>query len=169
LNQFSRTPALLRTISEFSAGVLLYRARLAAKTSSGFWPVLLAVVCAMLGALTGWDLGAVGVFACLVYWGVNTTSPLARLLGCRPAIALGAWSYSIFLWHVPVHYGVMVMFSAYGHPTDTLGIMRARLLILATMVGVIGLSALTFNFFEVPARRWIRRKLLPREPVAEGG
>jgi peptidoglycan/LPS O-acetylase OafA/YrhL len=169
LNHFSRTPALLRTISEFSTGVLLYRAHLAAKKPSDFWPVLLIVVCVMFGALTGWDLGAVGVFACLVYWGVNTMSPLARLLGSRPAMALGAWSYSIFLWHVPVHYGVMAIFSASGHPTETLGIMRARLLMLATMVGVIGLSALTFNFIEVPARRWIRRKLLHAGPVAAMG
>jgi peptidoglycan/LPS O-acetylase OafA/YrhL len=34
---------------------------------------------------------------------------------------------------------------------------------LATMLGVVCLSALTFNCFEVPARRLIRRTLLHTE------
>jgi peptidoglycan/LPS O-acetylase OafA/YrhL len=154
-------PALLRTIAEFSLGALLYRAHLAAKTSSGNWPAaLLAVVCVVLAALTRWDIATVGVLAYLVYYGANATTLLARLLGSAPAIAIGAWSYSIFLWHAPAHYAVMAMFSAFGHPTGTLGVTAARLLMLATMLAVIGLSALTFNCFEVPARRLIRRKLL---------
>ena len=163
LHLFTGVPALLRTIAEFSLGALLYRAHLAAKTSSGIWPALLAVVCVVLAALTRWDISTVGVFAYLVYYGANATTLLARLLSSAPAIAIGAWSYSIFLWHVPAHYAVMAMFSAYGHPTETLDVTTARLLMLATMLGVVCLSALTFNCFEVPARRLIRRRLLHAE------
>ena len=76
---------------------------------------------------------------------------------------MGAWSYSIFLWHAPAHYVVMALFSAYGHPTETLDVTNARLLMLATMLAVVCLSALTFNCFEVPARRLIRRALLHTE------
>jgi peptidoglycan/LPS O-acetylase OafA/YrhL len=160
LNLFTRVPALVRTIAEFSLGALLYRFHLAAKTSSGVLPGLLAVVCVVLAALTRWDIAAVGVLACLVYYGANPTTLLARLLNSAPAIAVGAWSYSIFLWHAPAHYAVMAMFSAYGHPTQTLDATAARLLMMATMLGVVCLSALTFNCFEVPARRLIRRTLL---------
>lgn len=161
LHVFTGIHALLRTIAEFSLGALLYRAHLAAKTSSGNWPAaLLAVVCVVLAALTGWDIATVGVLAYLVYYGANATTLLARLLSSAPAIAIGAWSYSIFLWHAPAHYAVMAMFSAFGHPTETLGVTTARWLMLATMLAVIGLSALTFNCFEVPARRLIRRTLL---------
>jgi peptidoglycan/LPS O-acetylase OafA/YrhL len=163
LDFFTGVPALLRTITEFSLGALLYRARLAANTSSGIWPALLAVACVLLAALTRWDIATVGVLAYLVYYGVNTTTLLARLLSSAPAIAMGAWSYSIFLWHAPTHYAVMAMFSAYGHPTVTLDLTSARLLMLATMLAVVCLSALTFNCFEVPARRLIRRALLHTE------
>jgi peptidoglycan/LPS O-acetylase OafA/YrhL len=163
LHFFTGVPALLRTIAEFSLGALLYRARLAAKTSSGIWPALLAVACVVLAALTRWDIATVGVLAYLVYYGVNTNTLLARLLSSAPAIAMGAWSYSIFLWHAPAHYAVMTMFSAYGHPTETLDVANSRLLMLATMLAVVCLSALTFNYFEVPARRLIRRALLHTE------
>ena len=163
LHFFTGVPALLRTIAEFSLGALLYRARLAAKASSGIWLALLAVACVVLAALTRWDIAIVGVLAYLVYYGVNATTLLARLLSSAPAIAMGAWSYSIFLWHAPAHYAVMAMFSAYGHPTETLDVTTARLLMLATMLAVVCLSALTFNCFEVPARRLIRRALLHTE------
>jgi len=161
LHLFTGFQALLRTIAEFSLGALLYRAHLAARTSSGIWPGLAAVVCVVLAALTQWDIAAVGVLAYLVYYGSNPTTLLARLLRSAPAIAIGAWSYSIFLWHAPVHYAVMAMFSAYGRSTETLDVTTARLLMLATMLAVVCLSALTFNCFEVPVRRWIRRTLLP--------
>jgi peptidoglycan/LPS O-acetylase OafA/YrhL len=161
LHVFSGVPALLRTFAEFSLGALLYRAHLTAKTSSGIWPALLAVVCVVLAAMTHSDIAIVGVFAYLVYYGVKETTLLARVLSSAPALAMGAWSYSVFLWHVPVHYAVMAMCAACGHPTQALNVATARLLMLATMVAVICLSALTFNYFEVPARRLIRRMLLP--------
>jgi len=163
LNVFTGFQALLRTIVEFSLGALLYRAHLATKPSPGIWPTVLAVVCVGLAALTRWDIAAVGVLAYLVYYGPNQTTPFGRLLNSAPAIAVGAWSYSIFLWHAPVHYAVMAMFSAYGRPTQTLDVTTARLLMLATMLTVVCLSALTFNCFEVPARRLIRRTLLPTD------
>jgi hypothetical protein len=99
LNLFTGVPALLRTITEFSLGALLYRSQLAAKSASGILPALLAVVCVVFAALTRWDIATVGVLACLVFYGANPTSFLARLLNSAPAIAVGAWSYSIFLWH----------------------------------------------------------------------
>jgi peptidoglycan/LPS O-acetylase OafA/YrhL len=164
LNLFTGVSAALRAIAEFSLGALLYRSHLAARTSAGILPALLAVVCVVLAALTRWDIATVGVLAYLVYYGANPTTLLARLLNSAPAIAVGAWSYSIFLWHAPVHYAVMAMFSAYGHPIQTLDVTAARLLMMATMLGVVCLSALTFNCFEVPARRLIRRTLLHTKP-----
>jgi peptidoglycan/LPS O-acetylase OafA/YrhL len=174
LHLFTGAAALVRTITEFSIGALLYRAHVGAKTSSGLWPALLATVCLVVPALTRWDIATVGVFAYLIYYGANPTTVLARLLSSPPAIAVGAWSYSIFLWHAPVHYAVMAMASASGHPTETLGVTTARWLMLATMLAVICLSALTFNWFEVPARRLIRRTLVRAKrlmdaPVAASG
>jgi peptidoglycan/LPS O-acetylase OafA/YrhL len=160
LHLFTGYAAVVRTITEFSLGALLYRAYAGAKTSSVVWLTLLAIVCVALAELTRWDIAFVGVFAYLIYHGANPTTFVARLLRSAPAIAVGAWSYSIFLWHAPVHYAVMAIFSAAGHPTETLDVTTARWLMLVTMLAVICLSALTFNCFEVPARRLIRRTLL---------
>ena len=160
LNVFTGVPALLRGIAEFSCGALLYRANLTGKISSSRWPALLALWGLVLAALTRWDIAIVGVFACLVCYGANTTTLSARLLSSTPAIAMGAWSYSVFLWHAPVQYAVMAGFSACGYPTETLDAITARWLMLSTMLAVVCLSALTFNYFEVPARRVIRRTLL---------
>jgi peptidoglycan/LPS O-acetylase OafA/YrhL len=86
---------------------------------------------------------------------------LGRMLSVRPVAALGAWSYSIYLLHAPTHYAVMAAFAAIGHPTDALDASSARALLLVTALAVLGLSALTFHFFEVPARRWLLRALAP--------
>jgi hypothetical protein len=51
---------------------------------------------------------------------VNTADALGGALNSRPAIALGNWSYSIYLWHVPTHYAVMVVLAAIGHPVNKL-------------------------------------------------
>jgi peptidoglycan/LPS O-acetylase OafA/YrhL len=167
LNIYTGLPAVLRAIAEFSLGALLYRAHRPPQTSSGIWPALFAVVCVTLAALMRWDIAIVGVLACLVYYGVNATTLLARLLASAPAIAIGAWSYSIFLWHAPAHYAVMALFAAYGHPTGTLEVATTRWLMLGTVLAVVGLSALTFNCFEVPARRLIRRTVLRKVPSTD--
>jgi peptidoglycan/LPS O-acetylase OafA/YrhL len=165
LNVFTGLPAVLRAIAEFSLGALLYRANLASNISSSMWPALLAFCCLAFAALTHWDIAIVGVFACLVSYGANAKTILARSLGSGPAIAIGAWSYSIFLLHAPVHYAVMAGFSAYGYPTATLDVATARWLMLSTMLAVVCLSTLTFDYFEVPARRAIRRALLGAQPT----
>ena len=45
---------------------------------------------------------------------------------------LGNWSYSVYLWHVPVYLAVMVGFAASRHPVSQLNPPSARLLLLAT-------------------------------------
>jgi peptidoglycan/LPS O-acetylase OafA/YrhL len=161
LNVYVGLPALLRTLAEFALGALLYRAHLGDTTFPRKWLAFLAVLCAFLSTLTHWDFLMVGAFACLIYYAVNASTVLGRLLSTRAAVALGAWSYSIYLWHAPTHYAFMAMFAAIGFPTSLLNAWIARLLILVTALTVVGLSALSFNYFEVPVRRWLRRTLRP--------
>jgi peptidoglycan/LPS O-acetylase OafA/YrhL len=163
LHVFYGFSALLRTLAEFSLGALLYRVHRADAAIPGKWLAMFAAVCVALAVLTRWDIPMVGVLACLILYGIDPTTMLARLLNSGPAVALGAWSYSIYLWHAPTHYAVMAVFSALGHPTSNLDTSSAKLLMLATILAVVGLSAFTFKYFETPARRMIRRTLLPRE------
>src|SRR5208337_5372892 len=105
--------------------------------------------------ITDLDFLIVGAIGCLIYYGVNATDALGRLLNSRPSVTLGNWSYSIYLWQAPTHYAVMAAFAAYGHPVGDLGRWSARLLLLATTLAVISLSAFSYQSFETRARRSI--------------
>jgi peptidoglycan/LPS O-acetylase OafA/YrhL len=168
LNVFSGIGALLRTLAEFTLGALLYRAHRSDMSSSRLWLAWIALVCFFLAAFTHWDVLTVVAFACLIYYGVHTSSALGRVLSSRPAIALGAWSYSIYLLHAPTHYALMAICEALGYPLTHLDATSAKVCILVTALAVVGLSALTFNYFELPMRRWVLRRLLPsRQTVAQ--
>jgi peptidoglycan/LPS O-acetylase OafA/YrhL len=149
--------ALLRTLSEFSLGALIYRAHSGDAGLLRKWAGILTILFIGLAAVTRQDFVIVVAFGCLISYSVNTTGALGRLLNSRLSVALGNWSYSIYLWHVPTHYAVMAMFAASGYPISNLGVSSARLLILATAPGVVGLSAVTYQYFETPVRRFLLR------------
>jgi peptidoglycan/LPS O-acetylase OafA/YrhL len=95
-------------------------------------------------------------FVGVIYYCVNTPNKLAgRFLNSRPSVALGNWSYSIYLWHAPTQYCVMAIFAAFGHPVASLSSSNARLLMLATTLAIVGISALHYEYCEKPMRRLI--------------
>jgi peptidoglycan/LPS O-acetylase OafA/YrhL len=166
LNIFWGAQSLLRTLAEFTLGALLHRAYAGGQRVGGRALAGSAIALALLAAATRWDLFLVGLFACLIHYGTDSRTRMARLLGSRPALALGAWSYSIYLLHVPTHYALMAAFATAGHPVAGLSVPGARILAVATAAAVVGLSALVFRYFEVPMRRSIRRRLRPsRSPL----
>jgi peptidoglycan/LPS O-acetylase OafA/YrhL len=148
LNFLSGSPALLRTLAEFSIGALLYRLH-----ASHLRFRYLTLLCMGLAAITRQDFFVVIAFACLIYYAVDATDALTKLLNSRPLVALGNWSYSIYLWHVPTHCAVMAAFKAIGHPVQDLSLSSARLLLVATAVTVVGISAFSYRCFEDPMRR----------------
>jgi peptidoglycan/LPS O-acetylase OafA/YrhL len=153
LNLFVGISALLRTLAEFSLGVLLYRVH---SEDSGFprWLVaILSVAFAGLGLITHFDLFMVAGFGCLIYYSASDTDRVGRLLNSRPLVALGDWSYSIYLWHAPVHYAAMAVFAAFSYPVMQLGLAGSRLLVLTTGLAVVALSAFHYRYFETPCRR----------------
>lgn len=117
------------------------------------WAVILTVSFVGLAAITNLDFFNVGAFGCLIYYGVNATDLFGKLLNSRPSVALGNWSYSIYLLHAPTHYAVMTIFAAIGYPVSELGEWSATLLLLTTILAVVGLSALTYQYFETRVRR----------------
>lgn len=157
LNHYHGLPALLRTLAEFSLGVLLYRAQ---SEGAGFlakWAPIPAVLFVGLAVVTHVDFLVVGAFSCLILYGVNAHNLFARLLDSRPLVALGNWSYSIYLLHAPTHYAVMAAFAASGNPVSNLGLSSARLLSLVTMLAVVGFSAINYKYFETPIRHLMVR------------
>ena len=124
----------------------------------GMWVALSAAVLAGLALFTDIDFLMVGAFGCLIYVSINATGALVtRVLSSRPSVALGRWSYSIYLWHAPTHYIVIAIFAAIGFPISSLGLLGARLLLLVTALVVVGLSAASFKYLELPSRSLILR------------
>jgi len=164
LNLFWGWPALLRTVAEFGLGSMLYIAYRRDRHLPGTWLVLIAAACVGLSWALHSDLFDVLTILCVIHYGSQASTWLARCLDSRPALALGAWSYSIYLWHAPTHYAVMAACAALGHPVATLSVTHARVLVVATLVAVIALSAASFHYFEEPMRRVLRRRLMPSRP-----
>ena len=90
-------------------------------------------------------LGVAGVAAALViaYVVAVPVSAGARFLGTRPVVAVGRLSYSLYLWHWPVHVYAIHRWTRLGRPLLIIGELGATLL----------LSYLSFALFEQRARR----------------
>jgi peptidoglycan/LPS O-acetylase OafA/YrhL len=158
LNHYHGLPALLRTLAEFCLGVLLYRAHSGGEAGTPRkWVSVTAILFLGLAIVTRFDFLLVGAFACLIYYAVNATNVIARLLNSHLLVALGNWSYSIYLLHVPTHYAVMAAFVASGNSVNNLSLWHARLLLLAMALVVVGLSAVSYRYFETPVRHLIVR------------
>jgi peptidoglycan/LPS O-acetylase OafA/YrhL len=155
LNSFSGVFALLRTLSEFSLGVLLYRAHLDATVFPRHWAAILFVLFVSLWAISRLDFFVVVAFGCLIYHAANTNDSYGRVLNSRPLVALGNWSYSIYLWHAPTHYTVMASLAAIGLPVNNLSLLSSRFLLLVTVFAIVGLSAFSYQYFEIPVRRFV--------------
>jgi peptidoglycan/LPS O-acetylase OafA/YrhL len=155
LNTFVGISALLRTLAEFSLGVLLYRAHSADLGFSRWLPAILSVVFAGLATVTRLDLFMVAGFGCLIYYSASDTDRVGKLLNSRPLVALGNWSYSIYLWHAPAHYVVMAAFTAIRYPVVQLGLISSRLLLLTTALAVVALSAFHYRYVETPCRHFL--------------
>ncbi|MBO0736179.1 MAG: acyltransferase [Alphaproteobacteria bacterium] len=163
-NQSSGAYAILRCLTEFLAGSLLY-----GFYQSGYGAAMLATngallgVGAVLGALLQFDapdVGIIGLFPILILTAVYNGGYCARLLNAAPLLWLGNISYSLYLLHW------FVLFVVADLASPLLGINLTKLpagrslSLMAAMVGSsLLLAAYSFRFVEVPGRRWVRERL----------
>ncbi|MGW5522127.1 acyltransferase family protein [Gordonia sp. NPDC003950] len=75
-----------------------------------------------------------------------------RFLTAPMMLALGRWSYGIFIWHVAVLAVVFGLFGIVPFSGHTL------LVWCLTVVLSVGISAVSYAFVEEPARDWLRRR-----------
>lgn len=125
-----------------------------------------------------------GLFLLLVLVFAADAGPVSRLLRTAPLMAIGRWSYSIYMTHlilvIALNRGLPHLFMALGREEwvrpgrNSYGLMSVELgqvwetaLTLALVAAALGLSALTWRHVEEPARQWSRR-LMPRRSGAEG-
>jgi peptidoglycan/LPS O-acetylase OafA/YrhL len=159
INYFAGVLALLRTLAGFSLGVLTYRYYLSRTEDMCKWSGIIAILLLYLAALSRIDFIAICGFALLIIHCAHATTLFAILLKTHPLVMLGNWSYSIYLWHVPVYLAVMVGFAANHHPVSQLNPPSARLLLLATMLAVVALSAIHYRYVEIPIGHKVRAAL----------
>ncbi len=84
------------------------------------------------------------VGAALVIWG-NGYGPtvVGRVLGCRPLVAIGAISYSLYLWHWP-----LLVFANYSSIDG-----RSTPFLLGVLLASGGVAWVSYRWVETPIRR----------------
>ena len=101
-------------------------------------------------------LGAICGFALLAPL-VCSAGPF-RFLASPVMLALGRWSYGIFIWHLAV---LSVVFGLFGIPAFS---GHTLVVWMLTVVLTVGVSAVSYAFIEEPARRWLRGREHARSP-----
>lgn len=93
--------------------------------------------------------------ALLLLTGVATSPPgglFSRIFGNRPAVAVGRWSYGVYLWHFPV---VVLLAQEFGRPR---GVQEFVTWIAVVAMISTALGAATYAFVERPAIEFSRRR-----------
>lgn len=89
------------------------------------------------------------------------TAPVSRLMSTRVLTASGRWSYSIYLWHLPL---LVILGDELTAPEGSVADL------LYTLIWALGLtiplSAATYVWIEQPAIDWSRRPMRLRLPVS---
>ncbi len=91
--------------------------------------------------------------AILVFCAARYRTLGSRLLTLRPVIALGEASYSIYLVHSLVLISAVKLNVDDGH-----GDLYKFVVLAALMAITICISLLLYSYYEVPARKWLRRQ-----------
>ncbi len=86
----------------------------------------------------------------LAAWVLALGTP-SRLLDSSWMKTLGTWSYSIFLWHLPV---LTIVFPLLGLPLFSGNFL---LVFVVTVLLTIPVAAISYTFIEEPIMRWTRR------------
>lgn len=156
LDSGSQIPALGRTLAGFGIGVLLYRLNSRGFTGLRRNALIIGICSFSAGTLLGFDVFFVVSMACVVLLGVGGSGTVRSLLETKPLKKLGDWSYGIYLWHAPIHFGISTAIGATGYSVGQLQVSQARYLAVATAICVIVVAAVFYELYEVPARKLIQ-------------
>ncbi|MEO5973583.1 MAG: acyltransferase family protein [Ilumatobacteraceae bacterium] len=140
--QILKVPQRLRAVVGWLGLSLIMWSAVSFNTETAFpgWAALLPV------------LGTVGVLAAVeTEWGPQ------KILRIAPAQHVGAWSYSLYLWHWPVLVLVESRFGIPSVPTK-----------LALFVACLLLSVATYTYIEQPTRRHVWLSIRPWRSVIAG-
>jgi len=153
---------LLRSFPMFFLGVLLYRSRpwcqkLESPVLTGLQ--LFSVFAIAISLHYGWnDALLIAPLAMLIFSTQTDAGALGRILTIRPLVLLGLWSYSIYMLHISVR---IVLYELWpklvGLPMGLSESMSAVLFFSVAIIITLIASAMSYTFFELPARMALRR------------
>ncbi|GAA4400886.1 acyltransferase [Nibrella viscosa] len=161
----------LRCVAGFTLGMLLYRLyqeRVFCKILKSDW----SFIAFLGGVLTLMHFGAgdlliVALFPPVILAAAHNASSAKRILETRPLQYLGNLSFSIYMVHIPIVYAgyclillnnpkKLASIDGFGYYKMSYadGWLQCATLVVATLL----VSALTYRFVEVPARRYLNAR-----------
>lgn len=158
---------LVCCLTQFAAGMFLWRAIRDTPFGAGTADALLAAGLALVGIAVAWpplQLAAPFGFALLVVACGSRSRWADRLFGNRSALFLGEISFSIYLFH----FTLLALFALFGVRWDVAGLglpVRVGFLALA-LVTILVVATLAWRFVERPAQQLARVASRPKsKPV----
>lgn len=139
----------------------------AVRFARGLEPVVLAAAVAYVSMARGpWTVLAPLIFAACVWVFAFEAGRLSRWLSVRPLLALGRWSYSIYMTHMLVILLNMIVARKLDlvpeRRIDFGSVWINDLFALAMLATVVALSAATYRWIETPGRdavnAWLKRR-----------
>jgi peptidoglycan/LPS O-acetylase OafA/YrhL len=166
---------IFRCLAGFLAGMLLFRvyeASIAIKFFKKSWVFVaffLSVIVAMhVGAE---DILIIALFPFVILAAAYNKTVIKKVLDTPLLQRLGDWSFSIYMVHVPIMYIFWIyqirlnptMYAKFppepaGTPDYTLGLIACIVVVAFTLI----VSALSYRFIEVPARRYLNKRFTPK-------
>lgn len=164
---------LLRGISGFSLGVIVYRLTrsehsildIAKSPTVKFFIVKYVVLLEFLIVLasgfavigrsnfhSAYDFFAVIAFSCLIFIFSFERGPISKVFASLKSI--GAWSYAIYLLHMPIYYLVRPIFDLVANVFASRDI--AFVIYLAVLIFI---SRFAYLYIETPSKRYLKSAL----------
>ncbi|MCG2673211.1 acyltransferase family protein [Bradyrhizobium sp. GCM10023182] len=142
--------ALIRGLPMFLFGVLVFQFRYGIERIRYVSALQTSAAGALIASLHFglYDFAIDLLFAALI-WLTWTDQGVSIALRTRPLQALGQWSYSIYMLHIPVR---IVLGFALG------GRLPQLLLFGIMLAGTICAGAVSYRYFEMPVRQALRRR-----------
>jgi len=161
-NQWDGAPAVLRCLTEFLLGCVVYVTfgRKEGGILASDW-----IAFATLGLLllllqsNGPDIATVLLFALLIGVAVANDGWFAQVLNARPLVWLGEISYSLYLVQDLVKYATTESLAAAGLHQLQLSIPVSLALAGAMIAACLAVSTVTYRLVEEPARRYMKQGL----------
>ena len=154
---------VIRALSSFTLGCILYQYRVGLLNSLSFMPPALLQIATLAGVLAAYKFNAlpliyIPLWLLLIASFTHENTWVARLLSWRPMVQLGEMSYSIYMVHV------LILFPIIASITATPSLFKAFIALppLVILFAILGstclLSLLTYNYIEKPGRAFVRKR-----------